>query len=211
MRVGRARVVVDGRLHLLQHVVDLLKVFLGAEIGHGRQVVVLGERAVRTVADTKSVRRLRHVLGGQTTAGMHAERRVDGHQRAANLGIRTRVNLGALDASEKLVQALGVALARSLAKAGGGLVADVVGARAAHRVRVVHRGVVRRLRGLLLLAVVASLAVLVRVAKVALVGAAHVAIVVVEAGGRWKQVSLEILQSMGAAQVKEKYVRLVPG
>lgn len=37
----RAAVFVDCALHLLEDLVDLLQVAFGAQIGHGRQVVVL--------------------------------------------------------------------------------------------------------------------------------------------------------------------------
>jgi hypothetical protein len=183
LSVGRARVVVDGRLHLLQHVVDLLEVLLGAQIGHRRQIVVLGKRAMRGATDTtKGVRSLRHVLGSETATSMQAERRMQRHQGTADLRVRTRVDLGALNVAEEIVQGLDVGLP-AIVEARG-LVADVVGARAAHGMRVVHGGVVRRLGGLLLLAVVARLAVLVRVTKVARVGSAHMAIVIIEAAGR---------------------------
>ena len=52
-----ASVLIDGGLHLFQDMVDLLQVVLGAEVGHGREVVVLGKGAVRAgAADGKSRR-----------------------------------------------------------------------------------------------------------------------------------------------------------
>lgn len=60
--IGGSRVFVDGSLHLLEDVVDLLEVVLGPEVRHGRKIVVLG-KGPSSAADSESVRRLGHVLG----------------------------------------------------------------------------------------------------------------------------------------------------
>jgi len=62
LRARRAAVLVNGRLHLLEHKVDLLQVLFGAEVGHGREIVVLVVSTVGTNAE--GMGRLGHELGG---------------------------------------------------------------------------------------------------------------------------------------------------
>jgi len=172
-------ILIDGGLHLLQDVVDLLQVLLGAQVRHGRQVVVLRERAVGSAGNAERVRGLRHVLGGEA-ASLDAERGVDGHQGAADLGVRGRVDLAALHAAKEVVEVLKPALAAI--EAGRSLVANEVAA-LAHGLglRVVADGtsVVGR-SGVLV--VVASLTILVRLPVGPRISTTHMAIVIIEAG-----------------------------
>lgn len=72
----RASVLVYRGLHLLENVVDLLEVILGSQVGHGRQIIVLGQGSVRGPAtDRQGGRSGSHVLGGQAP-GVEAERGV---------------------------------------------------------------------------------------------------------------------------------------
>jgi len=128
------------------------------------------------------VRRLSHILGGQTTASLETKRSVEGHQRAANLVVRGRINLAALDTAKELVQVLNASLAAAITTAKGRLVAHEV-TTGVDGLRIVHG----RMVGLLgwgMLAIVVGLApVLVRMAKGARVSTTHMAIVIIEAGG----------------------------
>lgn len=188
--VGGASVFVDGGLHLLQNVVDLLEVILGAEVGHGREIVVLGQGPGRA-ADSESVRGLRHVLGGEA-AGLDAQVSVDGHERAADVLVRGRVDLTTLHAAEEVVELVKATLGAVRVKRGG-LVGHVVTARAHGLLGVVDGMLVV---GLLLvggmLMVVTSLTILVRLAKRGRVSTAHLAIVIIEAGRSYRGgISLE--------------------
>jgi hypothetical protein len=78
---------VDGALHLLQDLVNLDQVGLGANVGHGRQLVVLGVRSAvlgpMTVHTNHS--RSRHVLAHMSS--VDGEGAMQGHQPLANLSV----------------------------------------------------------------------------------------------------------------------------
>ena len=102
---GRAAVLVDGALHLLQDLVDLLKVTLSSQVWHGWQVVVLVHGAVCRVAATDSRESgcSSHVLGTKAT-GMDRQGSVERHQRSSNVGIVGWVKAPPLSVSKKIVQ-----------------------------------------------------------------------------------------------------------
>lgn len=186
VRVGRPGVLIHGVLHLLEHLVDLGQVLLGAKVGHGWQIVVLGERSgMGTTTHGEGVGSLGHVLGRYTAASLEAKT-MDGHQRAAYLLVGAGVNLTALEVSEELVQVIQLALLPGVG-IGRGMVAHEISAGSTHVLRVVHGGpsVIRWVLGSRgVLAVVTRLTILlVRVAKGAGVSTAHVAIMIIESGG----------------------------
>jgi len=97
MRIGvrragrRARVLIHGALHLFEDGVQIVQVLLGAQMGHWRQVIVLGQRtrasrsAVAAVAtDGGKGSWCGQVVWPTDGAGKSTVQR---HQRAANLGI----------------------------------------------------------------------------------------------------------------------------
>lgn len=171
-------VLVDSRLHLLKEVVHLLEVLLGAKIGHGWEVVVLGEGMMGT-GYAESVRRLSHVLSSQTS-GVKPQGGMERHQSAANRLIGGRVDLTALDTAKEIIQVIKLTLP---GVEGSSLVAGEVVTLAAHGLGwVVHGGVVG-LGCWVLCVVVTSLTILVRLAKRDLVSTAHMAIVIIETGG----------------------------
>ena len=102
---------------------------------------------------------------------------MDGHERATDLGVRGRIDLAALDTAKELVQIIEATLA---AVEGRSLVAHEVPARATHGLllRVVHGGAVVGLRGVM---VVASLTILVGLAKRAGISTTDMPIVIIEA------------------------------
>lgn len=101
----RAAVLVHSALHLLQDLVDLLQVSLGAQVGHGRQIVVLvkGAGCRRTASDGREGRCSGHVLGAKSS-------RVDGkgavkwHQRPPDVGVVAWVKTPPLGMSKEIVE-----------------------------------------------------------------------------------------------------------
>lgn len=102
---GRAAVLVDGALHLLQDLVNLLEVALGSQIWHGWQVVVLVHGAVCRVAATDGWESGSgsHVLGTEPT-GVDRQGSVERHQRPSNVGVVGRVKAPPLGVSKKIIQ-----------------------------------------------------------------------------------------------------------
>ena len=172
-------VLVDSRLHLLEEVVHLLEVLLGAKVGHGREVIVLSERMMGA-GHAESVRRLSHVLSRQTSR-VKAQGSMERHQSAANRLIGGRVDLAALDTAKEVIQVIKLTLP-SIERSSLVASSEIV-TLAAHGLGwVVHGGVVG-LGCWVLCVVVTSLTILMGLAKRGLVSTAHMAIVIIETGG----------------------------
>lgn len=149
---------VDGRLHLLQDVVDLMEVVLGAEVRHRRQVVMLRQGS-GSVSYTSSDGEARRVARDELCSQWAVQRGMNGHQGAADLAVRRRINLAALDTAKEVVELIVAALAGVEC---GGLVTHLISARVHGRWLVV----VQRLIGLgLVVRVVATVTVLMRLTK----------------------------------------------
>lgn len=103
----RPTVLIDSALHLLQNLINLLQITLGAQVGHGRQVVVLVKGTLLRVvaADRRERRSGGHVLRSNT-AGVNAQCTVKGHQRASDLAVTGRVEAPTLGLAKKLVQVI---------------------------------------------------------------------------------------------------------
>lgn len=102
---GRAAVLVHGALHLLQDLVDLLEVTLGAQVGHGWQVVVLVHGAVCGVATTNGRKSgcSSHVLGTES-ASVNRQGSVERHQRPSDVGIVGWVEAPPLGVSKEIIE-----------------------------------------------------------------------------------------------------------
>lgn len=170
---------VYGRLHLLQNLVNLLEVVFGAEVRHGRQVVMLrqGSRSVSYAGSEAEAR----WVGGDELLCRHrpAHGRVqgsmDGHQGPADLAVRRGIDLTTLDDTKEVVELTERTLGAAI-EGYGRLVAHLVAARV-HGRRLV---VVQRLVGLgLVVRVVATVTVLMRLAKVCRVSADSAVMVIV--------------------------------
>lgn len=104
---GRTAVLVDGALHLLQDLVDLLQVTLGSQVWHGWQIVVLVHGAVCGVAaaDGWQSGSGSHVLGTEAT-GVDGKGTVERHQRSSNVGVVGWVKAPPLGVSKEIVQVI---------------------------------------------------------------------------------------------------------
>lgn len=102
---GRTAVLVDGALHLLQDLVDLLKVTLGSQVWHRRQVVVLVHGAMRRLATTDGWESGcgSHVLGAEA-ASVDGQGSVERHERSSNVGIVGWVKAPPLCVSKEIIQ-----------------------------------------------------------------------------------------------------------
>ena len=192
--VGNLVVLIDSLLHLLQDLVHLLKVVLGAQVRHRRKIVVLGQgsgTAVGHASHAESVRWLGHVLGSQT-ARLQTQRGVEGHERAANLLVRSGIDLATLDTAEEFVQVINATLPG--VKPRLVVVHEVAAGR--HVLGIVDRGLVI---GLARMVVVAAVAIMLRL-EGGRVSSTHLAIVIIETGGSWRRISLE---ETGTQVIKE--------
>jgi hypothetical protein len=105
---------VDGVLHLLQELVDVDQVVLGADVGHRRQVVRRSRRTAGAVATAATAHRdtSRHGLvlwDGSVQNGKL--KRLETQQALAHGGVRVGVELAALEITKELVQGVVSALA----------------------------------------------------------------------------------------------------
>lgn len=103
-------VLIDGALHLLEDVVNLDEVILGANVAHGRQRVMLLVRSMSARSVDCNDSRGREVLSGQR-ARVERKRAMQRHQSLADLRIRRRIEVTALGIPEKFVQGIKCALA----------------------------------------------------------------------------------------------------
>lgn len=169
-----AAVLVDGALHLLQDLIDLLQVTLSAQVWHWGQVVVLVHGALGSgVASNRwQCRGGRHVLRADT-AGVDGEGAVQGHQRPADLVVVAGLDSVALGGAKELVQ---VFVAAPAVVARGGAVAERLCAVVVNGLLVVPHGAVGLGGGMGVVAVVRRR----RLAKGGGVGS-HLAVVVIKA------------------------------
>lgn len=167
----------------------MLEVVLGAQVGHRRERVVLGQGTVgagggaTTTTSNGKGRGSSDVLGRESTS-VQAERRMQGQQRPADLGVRGGVDLATLGVAEELVQVVIPALA-SVKR--GRLVGHEVSA-GAHGLLVVQRLV--RL-GLVVSVVTSMPAILVRLAERCRVGT-DMTVVVIVAGRGYGKLALKL-------------------
>lgn len=183
---GLVRVFVDSALHLLQDLIDLDQIVLGAGVGHGRQVVLLGQRA-RTRRSTTDVLvvlyvlrgRSRHVVGARHGTGVEAEGTVEGEKGSAYLLVGSRVDLAALGVCKEVVDHVESALPVVVAA----MVADVLSSGRVQGLLVEVQSIICRWLG----SIVASMPSLVceggRVSP-------HVAIMIIVARRSWRHISL---------------------
>ncbi len=133
---GMVGILIDGILHLTEHVVNLDQVLLGPGVGHG-QVVLLSQRVVGNSRDTAAAAhavgmlRLGHVLLSSHGPVGHGQRAVKRQQRAANVGVRAGVDVTALGAAEEVIDHVVGALAVIACR--GSVVANVLSARSVER------------------------------------------------------------------------------
>lgn len=150
---GRVGTLIDCALHLLQDLVNLKEVALGAKVGHRWQGIVLSIGAMgRTINGNNS--RRGHVLGSERST-VDGKSTVQGHQSLANLGVRCGIKLTALSVTKKFIKSIIGSLA-ALVEAG--LVTEIT---TASESLVVHRAP-ERSRGAVVLVVAARMAILVR-------------------------------------------------
>lgn len=129
-------VLVHCALHLLENLIDLDQVILGADIGHGRESVMLLVGSVTAMTVDRDNRRCREVLCWERSR-VNGECTVQRHQSLADLRIRGRIKLAALGLTEEIVQ--GVISALAVVKLGSSsMVAHMIAPTATKRL-VVHR------------------------------------------------------------------------
>lgn len=98
------RALVDGGLHLRQHVVDRDEVILGPEAGHWRQIIVLrqGSRSVGYAGSDAETRRVAgHDLRTEFSC---VQRGVNRHQGPTDLVVVAGIDLAALDTTEEGIE-----------------------------------------------------------------------------------------------------------
>lgn len=183
---GLVRVLVDSALHLLQDLVDLNQVVLGAGVGHGRQVVLLGHgsgagrRSAGLLVVNVLLRRGCHVVGAGHGTGVQAESAVKGEKGSADLLIGGRVDLATLGVGEEVVNHVEGALAAVVIAA---VVANVLSSGRVQGLLVEVQSIVCRWLG----CIVASMPSLVCEGGGV---SPNVAIMIIVARRSWRQISL---------------------
>ena len=195
------RALIDGRLHLLQKLINVHQIILGSQVWHRwKSVLMLWHGASMTSMASMAFNRnhcgsSRNVVGESASGDGNA---LELHKTLTHLGIRTRVNLAALGITEEVIQDIETTLSVVI----GGMLTEISS---------MADGIVyRTVRGLLLRGVIGVVCV-VRGAILGSRARVHLrGMIIVAIGGSYKilQVSKHYTPRSEMSMCKEQVVKL---
>jgi hypothetical protein len=100
-------ILVDGILHLLQELIDVDQVVLGADVAHWGQMVDRSTVSARAVATAHGNGRWHRLVFRHRATGQDRERQILKTKEAlANRGVRVKIELTAFQIAKELVQSV---------------------------------------------------------------------------------------------------------